>query len=326
MLGSCAQQGDDGLPSQCGGDGSGICDTAPLPPLIKDKVLLKHMENLPEMVVFDLETTGLDLDCDIVQLSAVVKDQTFNQYILPFKPISWQASEVTSLTVKTGSLYLKGKKIESRGAKEAFQCFLNWLKPIAPVVLIAHNCYNFDAKRLLNSMAKHGLEAALCSVVSGFLDSLPLFKHIFPNMPNYKQETIVHAVLKEHYTAHDALQDVMSLQKVMNSLNLSTADLINYSFTYKSLKEMMEYTRKGKENANSLAPLVASKYLTGGTAETLGKAGFDLLILKSLHMKGGKDLLTEVFGRPSQSGQPRVRLGRSVINSISEYFSMECNY
>lgn len=317
LLGSGAQ--GDGPPSECG---SGICDTSPLLPVIKE-VFLKHMEDLPNMVFFDVETTGLDLDCDIVQLSAAVKDQTFNQYVLPYKPIRQQASEITGLTVKDGVLHLKGKKIESVGAKEAFQHFVNWLQPFAPLVLVAHNCYNFDSKRLVNSMEKHGMEPALREVVVGFLDTLPLFRHVLPNLTNHKQETIVRAVLHETYSAHDALQDVKSLQRVVNILNLPADTLKTFSFTFESLKEKMESGRRAKLKSRSLKPLVETKYLSDTLADKLAKAGVDFNLLKSFYVRGGKDFLTEVFSQPNRPDQPHARLSTSTINSISDYFSQE---
>lgn len=317
FLGSCAQQGD-GPPSE---SGSGICDTTPVLPLINE-VFLKHMEDLPNMVFFDIETTGLDLDCDIVQLSAAVGDQTFNQYVLPSKPIMQQAAEVTGLTLKDGVLHLKGKKIESVGATDAFQHFVNWLKPFAPLVLVAHNCYNFDSKRLVNSMEKHGIEPALHEVVTGFLDTLPLFRHVLPNLTNHKQETIVRAVLHETYSAHDALQDVKSLQRVVNILNLPAGTLKTFSFTYESLKEKMEYSRKAKLKSKSFKPLVGSNYISENIADKLGKAGVDFELLKSFYLRGGREFLTEVFSEPKGPDQPQARLRASTINSICEYFSL----
>lgn len=317
LLGSCAQQGD-GPPCE---SGSGICDTTPVLPVINE-VFLKHMEDLPNMVFFDIETTGLDLDCDIVQLSAAVRDQTFNQYVLPSKPIMQQAAEVTGLTLKDGVLHLKGKKIESVGAKDAYQHFLCWLKPFAPLVLVAHNCYNFDSKRLVNSMEKHGVEPALREVVTGFLDTLPLFRHVLPNLTNHKQETIVRAVLHETYNAHDALQDVKSLQRVVNILNLPAATLKTFSFTYGSLKEKMEYSRTAKLKSKTLKPLTGPNYISEYIADKLGKAGVDFELLKSFYLRGGKDFLFEVFGKPQGPDQPQARLSANTINSICEYFSI----
>lgn len=294
-----------------------------VPPTV-EKVHLKHIESMPKLVVyFDLETTGLEADCDIVQLSSVVGQQYFNQYILPSKKVSWRASEITGLTFDSGSLHLRGKMVEALEPREALQKWLHWIRPIAPVVLVAHNCYNFDARRLVNNYKKYGLLEELGQLVAGFIDTLPMFKELYPKMSSYRQEELVTKVLKESYEAHDSLADVQSLQKLVMKHNLSDKKLLKFSFTYQSLLDYIEYSKKGKENAESLQSLVDSKHLSSGMAETVGKSGLTLDNLRHAFVDGGKELLEKVLSEPTSSGQPRVTRNRSVLNKLHEFFSNE---
>uniref|UniRef100_K1RBT6 Uncharacterized protein n=1 Tax=Magallana gigas TaxID=29159 RepID=K1RBT6_MAGGI len=56
------------------------------------------------------------------------------------------------------------------------------------------------------------LTDTLLPVVSGFIDSLSVFKKAFPGQQNYKQETLVKAVLNTSYAAHDATEDVKTFR------------------------------------------------------------------------------------------------------------------
>ena len=64
-------------------------------------------------IFFDLETTGLGRDADIVQISAVCKDKVYNRYVLPNKNISSGASAATGITYDrlNGVLLHKGQPV-----------------------------------------------------------------------------------------------------------------------------------------------------------------------------------------------------------------------
>ena len=57
-----------------------------------------------KIVYFDLETTGLDTNAEIVQLAAKCGKYEFNAYVNPSKEISRSASKVTELTNFAGML------------------------------------------------------------------------------------------------------------------------------------------------------------------------------------------------------------------------------
>lgn len=58
------------------------------------------MEGRPTLVFFDLETTGL-INPAIVQVGAVTFDQneTFDEFLTPYKPFETKASEVNNLSI-----------------------------------------------------------------------------------------------------------------------------------------------------------------------------------------------------------------------------------
>uniref|UniRef100_K1QU82 Uncharacterized protein n=1 Tax=Magallana gigas TaxID=29159 RepID=K1QU82_MAGGI len=66
--------------------------------------------------------------------------------------------------------------------------------------------------------------------VHGFIDSLSVFKKAFPGQQNYKQETLVKAVLNTSYAAHDATEDVKTLGLLMKQTKLSGPEILQFSF------------------------------------------------------------------------------------------------
>ena len=108
-----------------------------------------------EVVFFDLETTDFikkDNFPDILQIGAVdmysSENLQFNECLLPTKKINYYASQVNKYTTDLKRLYHKGERVHSHEMKEGLQMFIDWmnLNFDGPVVLVAHNCFNFDAK------------------------------------------------------------------------------------------------------------------------------------------------------------------------------------
>ena len=50
------------------------------------------------VICFDLETNSLNKSCNIIQLSACIGNDTFNQYVVPHQMITQKATDVTGLT------------------------------------------------------------------------------------------------------------------------------------------------------------------------------------------------------------------------------------
>lgn len=68
-----------------------------------------------ECIMFDIETTGLSRDSDIVQLSAFDGITEFNVYIRPNQPISKYATAISGITFsfEKNTVYYNGREVES---------------------------------------------------------------------------------------------------------------------------------------------------------------------------------------------------------------------
>ncbi|XP_074096811.1 uncharacterized protein LOC141525999 [Cotesia typhae] len=90
------------------------CDLDGLSELIKNFTDVNENSDLMEceLVIFDLETTGISNSDEICQISASYKTKTFNVYMLPTK-MNYHASKVTGLHIKQNKLYLHNTCLES---------------------------------------------------------------------------------------------------------------------------------------------------------------------------------------------------------------------
>ncbi|KAJ0001073.1 hypothetical protein NQD34_006093 [Periophthalmus magnuspinnatus] len=200
------------------------------------------LESGPPLVFFDLETTGLSRDSEIVQLAAVSSSHSLNLYVLPQGRMDWGAMRATGLSVHKHRLYLHKRPVLCTPPTEALLAFLSFLhmcqKPTQRPLLVGHNARAFDVPVLLRALEGRGLRGALEDTVEGAVDSLALSRDMLRDrgVCSYRQEALVRRLLGEDYTAHDALQDARALQRlVLLGLRPQLEDLSRHMF---SLREM----------------------------------------------------------------------------------------
>ena len=175
---------------------------------------VEHVPGEVSHVIFDLETGGFSRTSDILQISAVYGDNQFNRYITPTQNISKGASNVTKLTTVNGKLFHDGKAVTTVSVQDAMSEFTAFLKTVKNPVLVGHNIKTFDLIFLYNNLTKCQLWENFLSTVTGFVDTLHVFKKEFPRRGSYKQDVLMNDLLHESYSAHSALDDVKALQKL----------------------------------------------------------------------------------------------------------------
>jgi len=184
-----------------------------------------------KVVFFDLETTGLDQDCDIIQIGAVSSQDnaTFSTFILPNKPMSESAVAVTGVQYdcekKTLFRVHDGRPIEAKSREEGFREFANFLRRIGNhggVILVAHNCIQFDAPVLMSNLKEENLLHEFKKLVYLFSDTFQEIKRR-RNLPRYGSlslQSIVKFYKLEHVyenlglSLHDALGDALAVKEI----------------------------------------------------------------------------------------------------------------
>ncbi|XP_073687424.1 protein PML-like [Garra rufa] len=188
-------------------------------------------------VFFDLETTGLDPSCDIVQLAAVSGGHTFNLFMVPRRPMQPGASRITGFSVKRHRLLLHRKPVLTSSLREALVSFITFLRVLNQPLLVGHNIRRFDCHVLARALDEFGLRSDFQKEVSGFVDTLPLARRLLKDsgLQSFKQENLVKTLLGVSYAAHNALEDVQALQKLYWALKPTANQIQQHMFTLDSL-------------------------------------------------------------------------------------------
>lgn len=159
-----------------------------------------------EFVIFDTETTGLDVfNDDIVQLAAVkVKDgeviDKFNCFLHSEKPI------LKMLGNKENPLYTEYPKAVKRARKEALEDFLTF---VGSAPLFAHNA-EYDYHILDFNLRRDCNRNDLCTVIPTYFDSLKVIRMLRPELKSFKLESLLETLGLSGVNSHMADDDIMA--------------------------------------------------------------------------------------------------------------------
>lgn len=283
------------------------------------RIPLPTLENIV-LLGFDLETTSLSDTCEIIQISAANFDfsETFDQYVLPVGPISASASKVNGITKINDKMFLRSRPIECVDIVSSLGSFGSWLYKLGQeVVLVGHNANTFDSKHLWRVIENNGVGESFPNW-AGFIDTLPLFRKLYPNETSHKQESIFALIIGGVYNAHNALGDVKALIEMLNKLNIAAADYSDFSFTRDYVIKRNEYNTQKKANLQTLQPLIQNRIISENMAQKIAASGLTFSHIKLAFQRAGqdgiKDLLSEKFDEKT-----RVTCNKKIISKVFEF-------
>ena len=112
----------------------------------------------------------------------------FGVYSKPLLPISAEAQRVTGIYMDDrGGMIVNGEKVDCYPIHSAIKQLCNWLKKYSNVFLVAHNGRRIDFPVLMTTLQNTNTTDMFFECVSGFIDSIPVFKTKFLGPP-MKQE------------------------------------------------------------------------------------------------------------------------------------------
>ena len=156
-----------------------------------------------EMVVFDIETTGLSAEtCKITEIGAVkIKDgevlERYNSFVNPERPIP---QEIVALTGITDEMVADARRID-----EVLPEFFDF---VGDRLLIAHNA-DFDTGFIRVAAKQLGLEFK-----NPYLDTLGLARAIIPEMKSYKLDRLANHYKLGEFNHHRASDDAEMLANI----------------------------------------------------------------------------------------------------------------
>lgn len=167
-----------------------------------------------DIVVFDLETTGLSRESDkITEIGAIkLKNReivdSFRTFVDPEMPIPDIISEKTGIT---------DKMVE--GAPKEKQAVEEFIKFAGNSVLVAHNA-GFDTSFVKAVCKRQGIDYKF-----EFVDTLELCRAALPNLRNHKLDTVAKEYKLGSFNHHRALDDAKMLAEIFKKLVADAAML-----------------------------------------------------------------------------------------------------
>ena len=215
-----------------------------------------------EMIVFDLETTGLsNRTCKIIEIGAVkIKAgeviDVFDTFVDPEEHIS---EEITNLTSITDDMV--------RGAPKEYEAIKMFFDFAGDRMLIAHNA-NFDVGFVRVAAERCGFPFS-----NTYLDTVGLSKYLNTDIKNHKLDTIAKHYQLEDFHHHRASDDAETLAKIFFEMQrrLKAEGVVTFNHLLTLMSEKsdplqlpmyhMIILAKNKEGLKNLYKLVSFSYL-----------------------------------------------------------------
>nr|XP_034328683.1 uncharacterized protein LOC105337269 isoform X1 [Crassostrea gigas] len=271
-------------------------------------------------VYFDLETTGLSRNSHITQMAAVCGENQWQRFVKPKVPMSSKASDVTGITKRGSKMFHRGKSVHSSNLSFALESFVEFISRQGKcAILSGHNIKSYDCHVLFNALEAVGKMDTFKDHVAGFIDTKLLFRSQFPGLPSYSQQALVSSFLHCDYAAHDALQDVVFLRKLVRLVNFDEHYKLKASFSLPCATFSHESLRERAHNLPSLQGLVNEKIITINMGRKIAASDLNYAALKLAFSRGEEEGIQKVLSEECGS-RPRVTKSSEIIHSIAEHF------
>lgn len=185
----------------------------------------------------------------ITQIAANVVDGTssYNSYILPTIDVDEEAADITKIHRNTnGELIVSGEKVDALSIRDGLRDFCSFLQKHSNSILIAHNGRKFDFPVMVWAASRVGMLDRLVECVFGCVDSLNVFRKVFPKLSSYRQVDLSKALLGDsyHYEAHNAIADVTTLSDMVRMKEVTDNILVSYSFSLTAVHKGLLFSRE----------------------------------------------------------------------------------
>ena len=201
--------------------------------------------------------------------------------------ISESATKIHGVSVRyqngAKQLHKNGNQLPAVSQAQGLGDFLSFIKEVGSetrVVLVAHNGNRFDFPILLRSMKEQGLLQQFLECRPMLLDSLEVITEEKKARGSHLKEckgkslaTVYEKLFGEQFNAHDSLEDVVALGRVLHSNKLQ-----------QTLEGMVALARQ----ANNFCEDMAMKAVAKGRKSTLHRLGISD-VMKDKISKAGLD-------------------------------------
>ncbi|XP_063436621.1 uncharacterized protein LOC134718055 [Mytilus trossulus] len=150
------------------------------------------------------------------------------------------------------SKYFSETKIEKRIILKIITCRGNIIPHIVQIAAKEHR-----TQTSFNPVYNCNMYDIFSQIVMGFIDSLALFRSNFPKIEKYNQPFLAQHFCKEEYNAHNAVDDVNMLDKILIAGNVSKELLLKRCYISNSHLLQENFIKAKAQNLPSFHPLTS---------------------------------------------------------------------
>ena len=219
-------------------------------------------QDLDEAIVcFDLETTGLDKETEVItEIGAVVLEhgevkERFQTFVDPKRPLAPNIIQLTGITDEM--------LVGAPSQEEAIRAFLNFVdgRPLA-----AHNA-EFDIGFIRKGCQTYGIPFE-----PTYLDTLPLAQNLLPELTKFKLDIVCQHLHLPDFNHHRACDDAMVVARIMDKFLPMLAakgaktigdfnDLVRGGLKEKRRTHHISILVKNKTGLKNLYEIISRSYL-----------------------------------------------------------------
>ncbi|XP_062608858.1 uncharacterized protein LOC134270633 [Saccostrea cucullata] len=289
----------------------------PLPATTKKRTTNTLVSTSTSVVIIDLETTGFATDSSIIQIAAreLKTSDHFVRFVMPqngFIPST--VSKLTGIEVHGLTMYYNLIPVESTTCERAIGEFLVWLKKHKSPVLVAHNA-KFDARILVSTICRLKMEDNLKDI-SGFSDTLKLFKNEFPGRSSYKLESLTTDLIddqNENLQLHNAEADVNVLTNLLKRVSDVHEKLMANLFSTDSVLVNNQKLINKKMYFESFSRLIDQNVLSKTQSSNLAAQGISEMHMSLASKRAGKDGIRNIL-------RGKITKLESVVEKLSVFY------
>ncbi len=215
-----------------------------------------------EIVVFDLETTGLSSRMDrIIEIGAVVVSggktgESFCTYVDPQRNIPESSTKIHGITNN-----------DVRGAPHEREALESFLAFAGDRPLMAHNAHLFDALFIAAALERQGIDRQLT-----YIDTLQLSQTLFPQAKKFTLDAVTELLELPKFHHHRASDDAEALGRIYNKMipmlqerGIETISQLNVKLTGRGFAHQRPYHMillvKNAAGLKNLYQLVSDSHL-----------------------------------------------------------------